>query len=99
MRLKVRDVFAAGDVRECASVTQSKIGKPARFEITETTRHSLERWVADPEMTGSECLWPSRLHAGPHLSTRRYAWMKREWVTCIALEPYQDRQHSVLPWH
>ena len=36
--LRVRDVFAAGHVKERASVTQSKTGKPVRFEITETTR-------------------------------------------------------------
>ncbi len=65
--LTVRDVFAAGHVKERASVTQSKTGKPVRFEITETTRQSLERWIADPEMIGSEYLWPSRLHACPHL--------------------------------
>jgi hypothetical protein len=57
--LKVRDVFAAGRVKERTSVTQSKTGKPVRFEITETTRLSLERWIADPEMLGMECLWPS----------------------------------------
>ena len=31
---------------------QSKTGKPVRFEITETTRLSLERWIHDPEMIG-----------------------------------------------
>ena len=48
--LKVRDVFAAGHVKDRASVTQSKTSKPVRFEITDTTRQSLERWIADPEM-------------------------------------------------
>jgi len=43
-------------VKERASVTQSKTGKPVRFEITETTRQSLERWIADPEMLGLESL-------------------------------------------
>lgn len=57
--LKVRDIFAAGRVKERASVTQSKTGKPVRFEITETTRQSLERWIADPEMLGREYLWPT----------------------------------------
>ena len=41
--MKVRDVFAAGRVKERASVTQSKAGKPLRLEITETTRQSFER--------------------------------------------------------
>jgi integrase len=65
--LKVRDVFADGRAKERASVTQSKTGKPVRFEVTETTRQSLERWLADPEMIGLEYLWPSRFHHSPHL--------------------------------
>lgn len=93
--LRVRDVFAAGHVKERASVTQSKTGKPVRFEITETTRHSLERWIADPEMVGSEFLWPSRLHASPHLSTRQYARIMRDWVTSIGLEPSAYGTHSM----
>jgi site-specific recombinase XerC len=93
--LKVRDVFAAGHVKDRASVTQSKTGKPVRFEITETTRHSLEKWIADPEMTGSEFLWPSRLYASPHLSTRQYARIMREWVTCKGLEPSAYGTHSM----
>ncbi len=93
--LKVRDVFAAGHVKDRASVTQSKTGKPVRFEITETTHHSLEKWIADPEMTGSEFLWPSRLHASPHLSTRQYDRIMREWVTCIGLEPSAYGTHSM----
>ena len=82
---KVHDVFAAGHVNDRAFVTQSKTGQPVRFEITETTRHSLEKWIADPEMTGSEFLWPSRLHADLQLSTTQYARIMREWVTCIGL--------------
>lgn len=45
--LKVQDVLAAGRVKERASVTQSKTGKPVRFEITETTRRSLDRRSGD----------------------------------------------------
>jgi hypothetical protein len=47
--LKVRDVFVPGRVKERASVTQSKTSKPVRFEITETIRKSLERWIAGPK--------------------------------------------------
>lgn len=41
--LRVRDVFVVGRVRERTSMIQNKTGKPVRFEITETTRLSLER--------------------------------------------------------
>ena len=83
------------DRTDGASETQSKTGKPVRFEITDTTRQSLEQWIADPEMIGSEFLWPSRLHASPHLSTRQYARIMREWVTSIGLEPSAYGTHSM----
>jgi hypothetical protein len=54
--LRVRDVFAAGRVKERTSMIHSKTGKPVRFEITETARLSLERWIKDPEMAGLEFL-------------------------------------------
>lgn len=38
-------------------------------------------------MIGSEYLWPSRFHASPHLSTRQYARIMRDWVLSIGLEP------------
>lgn len=95
VRMKVRDVYAAGSAKERTSVIQSKTGKPVRFEITETTRHALQRWIADSEMTGSEFLWPSRVHGSPHLSTRQYARIMRGWVISIGLEPSGYGTHSM----
>lgn len=93
--LRVRDVFAAGHVNERASMVQSKTGKPVRFEITETTRQSLDRWIRDPEMLGVEFLWPSRIHGSPHLSTRQYARIVRGWVTSLGLETSANGTHSI----
>ncbi len=93
--IRVTDVFAAGHAKERASIVQSKTGKPVRFEITETTRLSLERWVSDAEMTGLEFLWPSRIHGSPHLSTRQYARIVRGWVTSLGLEPSAYGTHSM----
>jgi site-specific recombinase XerC len=93
--IRVTDVFAAGHAKERASIVQSKTGKPVRFEITETTRLSLERWVSDAEMTGLEFLWPSRLHSSSHLSTRQYARIVRGWVTSLGLEPSAYGTHSM----
>jgi hypothetical protein len=93
--LRVRDVFAAGRVKERTSMIQSKTGKPVRFEITETTRLSLERWIGDPEMIGLEFLWPSRIHGSPHLSTRQYARIVRGWVMSLGLEPSAYGTHSM----
>lgn len=93
--LRVRDVFAAGHVKERASMIQSQTGKPVRFEITETTRQSLDRWIRDPEMIGLEFLWPSRIHGSPHLSTRQYARIVRGWVTSLGLETSAYGTHSM----
>ncbi len=92
--LRVRDVFAAGRVKERNSMIRSKTGKPVRFEITKTTRVSLERWIGDREMNRVEFLWPSRIHGSPHLSTRQYTRIVRGWVTSLGLEPSAYRTHS-----
>lgn len=76
-------------------MTQSKTRKPVRFEITETTRLSVEHWIKDPEMIGCEYLWPSRVHTSPHLSTRQYARIMRDWVLSIGLEPTAYNTHSM----
>jgi site-specific recombinase XerC len=93
--LHVRDILVAGRVKERASITQSKTGRPVRFEITETTRQSLERWIDSPEMRGTEFLWPSRFHDSPHISTRQYARILRDWVTSIGLESSAYGTHSM----
>ncbi len=43
VKLKVADVYAAGLVKERASIIQSKTDKPVRFEISEGTRRSISQ--------------------------------------------------------
>ncbi|MBB3713796.1 site-specific recombinase XerC [Limimaricola variabilis] len=95
VKLKVADVYAASQVKERASIIQSKTQKPVRFEITEGTRKSLAAWLANPMMVGSQYLWPGRFHERPHISTRQYARLVRDWVTSIGLEPSAYGTHSM----
>ena len=95
VKLKVVDVFVAGQVKERTSITQSKTEKPVRFEITDGTRKSLVRWMNEPAMIGSEFLWPGRFHERLHISTRQYARLVRKWVTSIGLEPSAFGTHSM----
>ncbi|MHA6327267.1 tyrosine-type recombinase/integrase [Roseivivax sp. CAU 1753] len=95
VKLKVADVYAAGQVKERTSIIQSKTQKPVRFEITEGTRKSLARWIDEPQMIGSEHLWPGRFHERLHISTRQYARLVRDWVTSIDLEPSSYGTHSM----
>jgi site-specific recombinase XerC len=95
VKLKVADVYAASRVKERASIIQSKTQKPVRFELTEGTRKSLAAWLAHPMMVGSQYLWPGRFHERPHISTRQYARLVRDWVTSIGLEPSAYGTHSM----
>jgi hypothetical protein len=62
VKMKVVDVIASCQIKELASVLQSKTQKPFRLEISEGARASLERWMQDPLMVGSEYLWPAHFH-------------------------------------
>ena len=95
VRLKVADVFASCAVKERASVLQSKTKTPVRFEITGGTRKSLANWINHPLMTGHEYLWPSRFQDRPHISTRQYARLLKNWVGWIGLEPSAYGTHSM----
>lgn len=95
VRLKVADVFTAGIVKERVSVLQSKTSTPVRFEITEGTRKSLADWISHPLMNGHEYLWPGRFHDRPHISTRQYTRLLKEWVRSIGLEPSAYGTHSM----
>ncbi|MEL7466619.1 MAG: tyrosine-type recombinase/integrase [Pseudomonadota bacterium] len=95
VRLKVADVFAAGQVKERTSILQSKTKKPVRFELSESTRASLERWLDDPAMLGCEYLWPGRFHDPLHISTRQYARLVKDWVSSIGLPPSAYGTHSM----
>ncbi len=82
-------------VRERVTVIQSKTNQPVQFEVTENTRTSIRAWVARPEMIGCAFLFPSCFHDRPHVSTRQYARLVRDWVTAIGLEPSGYGTHSL----
>ena len=95
VRLKVSDVFASGSIKERVSVLQSKTQTPVRFEITDGTRKSLLEWISNPAMIGHEYLWPGRFHDRPHISTRQYARLLKDWVKSIGLASSAYGTHSM----
>ena len=95
VQLKVTDVFVAGHIKERTSIVQSKTKQPVQFEITEGTRKSLNAWLEDAAMIGSDYLWPSRFHSPDHISTRQYARLVKELVASIGLEPSAFGTHSL----
>lgn len=95
VKMKLTDVMASDQIKERASVLQSKTHKPVRFEISEGTRTSVAKWMEDPLMIGSEYLWPGRFPERLHISTRQYARILRDWVSSIGLEVSAYGTHSM----
>jgi len=95
VRLNVTDLVIGDRVRERVSVVQSKTQRPVQFEVSENTRESIWTWVCRPEMLGCSFLFPSRFHERPHISTRQYARLVRDWVSAIGLDPSGYGTHSL----
>ncbi len=95
VRLYVADLVTGDRVRERVTVVQSKTMRPVQFEVSENTRQSIWTWVCRPEMLGCTFLFPSRFHERPHISTRQYARLVRDWVSAIGLEPSGYGTHSL----
>lgn len=60
VRLRVDDVCAAGRVRDRATVTQKKTGRPVQFEITELNKRAPR----------SPSGWPRSVPGGAHICSR-----------------------------
>ncbi len=95
VRLRVNDLAVGNSVRDRVSVVQSKTAKPVQFEVTENTREVVSQWVSSAAMRGQHYLFPSRLRVLPHLSTRQYARLVRDWVLSIGLDPSSYGTHSL----
>src|SRR5258705_11799784 len=86
VRLQVDDVCAGGRVRDRSTVIQKKTGRPVQFEITEQTRASMQDWLSKVELRNRRYLFPSRLRAQPHLSTRQYSRIVHALVDIAGLD-------------
>lgn len=95
VRLKVSDLITGNRVRERVTIIQSKTLQPVQFEVSENTRNSIWNWVCRPEMLGCVHLFPSRFRDWPHLSTRQYSRLVRDWVSAIGLDPSGYGTHSL----
>jgi hypothetical protein len=95
VKLRVDETCSGANVRRRATIVQRKAGRPVQFEITEQSRSSVEAWLPILRTTGSRYLFPGRLHASPHMSTRQYARLVRRWVEGISLESVIYGTHSI----
>ena len=68
--LQVRDVIHGSQAVKRAVVIQKKTDRPVQFELTPQTRQAAEKWVSKAHLQPGDCLFPSRMHDSPHISTR-----------------------------
>ena len=95
VRLQVNDVCVGGQVRDRTTVIQKKTDRPVQFEITEQTRASIRDWLPSVAARRAQYLFPSRLRAQPHLSTRQYARIVHAWVASVGLDSTAYGTHSM----
>jgi integrase len=95
VKLRLDDICLGANVRRRATIVQKKTGRPVQFEITEQSRSSIEAWLPMLRTAGSRYLFPSRLHASLHISTRQFARLVHGWVESIGLESALYGTHSL----
>ena len=94
-QLRVRDISHGERIAARAIVVQQKTSRPVQFEITKSTRTALTDWIKLSGLASDGFLFPSRVHASPHLSTRQYARIVDSWVEEIGLDPAAYGTHSI----
>jgi len=93
--LRVNDVVQGSHVASRAIVMQKKTQRPVQFELTEQTRDAVDAWIARAHLKPEHFLFPSRVAASPHLSTRQYSRVVGSWVESIGLDPAAYGTHSM----
>ena len=105
--LRVHDVVQGSHVAGRAIVMQKKTQRPVQFEIAEQTRDAIAAWITAAHLKPEQFLFPSRVSASPHLSTRQYsrivgAWAGVNWARSGGLWHPFDAAHQTnadLPTH
>lgn len=95
VKLRVADLMHGGQIVCRAEIVQQKTGKPVQFEVPEQTRGAVLRWIEEKKLGAADYLFPSRVHASPHLTTRQYARVVQGWVKAIGLEAANYGTHSM----
>ena len=93
--LTVNDIATVTGVKSRAGVRQRKTGRPVQFEITEQTREALTRWIERAALGPNNYLFPSKIKATRHITTRQYSRLTTRWIDLIGLNPDGYGTHSL----
>ncbi len=95
VKIKVSDIANSGTVMSRAMVMQQKTGRPVQYEITESTRDAISYWIACKGLATPDFLFPSRVVASQHISTRQYARIVEAWVKGVGLDSNLYGTHTL----
>lgn len=95
LKIKVSDLSNSGVVSSRAMVMQQKTSRPVQFEISANTRETITDWMNHAGLSGSDFLFPSRVVASPHITTRQYSRIVASWVQDIGLDKSAYGTHSL----
>ena len=95
VELRVKDIALGSQVASRAIVMQHKTRRPVQFEITEQTRKIVSAWITQAQLKAEQYLFPSRIHASPHISTRQYARIVDSWISLIGLDSSAYGTHTM----
>jgi integrase len=93
--LKACDIAPAGYALDRVTIRQQKTGRPVRFEITESTRESLDAYLLSSRKCLGLYLFRGRGTPESHLSTRQYARLLKRWLFEVGLDPSIYGTHSI----
>ena len=74
---------------------RSWCNKRLRDQCSSRSRSRRAEWIRLSGLASDDFLFPSRVHASPHLSTRQYARIVDSWVEEIGLDPAAYGTHSI----
>lgn len=87
VRVQVKDVCKKGVVQTSISLVSTQTNHEVLFELSVTTRESIEQWITEKKLKPSSYLFSSRINDSPHISARQYSRIVTEWISLIGLDP------------
>lgn len=91
----VTDLVKAVRARGRVSVIPSRVKRTVRFKLYENTRETVLNRFKTPGMLECRAMCLSQFYERPHISTRKYGRLARDWVTAIGLKPSRYGTHSL----
>ena len=97
LKLRVNSVSQGNGTYMCkyGSAIQQKTKKPVWFDITAESRRSLSEWIKYAELSNDDYLFKGRTKTKPHICTKQYRRMVKEWVSEIGLDPALYATNSI----